>query len=68
MRRRSHKHQQQRARQQRYEARRRDGVLLCPVQLSPAELDTLVRLRWLPDGAVSARQAAVAIERLLQQL
>jgi hypothetical protein len=43
-------------------------VLVCPVQLGPNELDTLVRLRWLPDEPISARQAAVAIERLLQQL
>jgi hypothetical protein len=58
----------QRLRQARYQARLDTGVLLCPVQLGPGELTTLVRLRWLPDGPVSARQAAVAIERLLQQL
>jgi hypothetical protein len=62
------KHRLQRARQARYEARVRAGVLLCPVQLGPNELDTLIRLRWLPDAPISARQAAAAIERLLQQL
>jgi hypothetical protein len=65
---RKRKHQLQRDRQRRYEARLHAGVLLCPVQLGPGELTTLVRLRWLPDGPVSARQAAAAIERLLQQL
>jgi hypothetical protein len=65
---RKHKHCLQRARQARYEARVRAGVLLCSVKLGPSELGTLIRLRWLPDEPVSARQAAAAIERLLQQL
>jgi hypothetical protein len=65
---RKRKHRLQRARQARYEARFRAGVLVCPVQLGPNELDTLVRLRRLPDAPISARQAAAAIERLLQQL
>jgi len=63
-----HKRRLQRARQARYEARVRAGVLLCPVQLGPDELGTLIKLRWLPDGPITARQAAAAIERLLQQL
>jgi hypothetical protein len=62
------KHHLQRARQARYEARMRAGVLLCPVELGSNELSTLIRLRWLPDGPITAQQAAAAIERLLQQL
>jgi hypothetical protein len=65
---RKHKHRLQRARQARYDARRNAGVLLCPVKLGPGELSTLIRLRWLPDEAVSAQQVGAAIERLLQQL
>jgi hypothetical protein len=65
---RKHKHRLQRARQERYEQRRRAGILLCPVALGPGELGTLIKLRWLPDGPITARQAAAAIERLLQQL
>lgn len=58
----------QRARQARYQMRLDNGVLLCPVALGPDTLTTLIRLRWLPDGPISAQQAAAAIERLLQQL
>jgi len=67
-RRRTRRHRLLRERQARYKARIRDGVLLCSVQLPPQVLDTLVRLRWLPDGPISGREAGRAIERLLAQL
>jgi hypothetical protein len=58
----------QRQRQARYQARLDAGVLRCAVELGPATLATLVRLHWLPDAPVTAREAGAAIERLLQQL
>ena len=46
----------QRQRQARYEARRRAGVALYPVPLGATEIDMLIGLGWLPEGAESDRE------------
>jgi hypothetical protein len=65
------KRQRQRQRQARYEARQRDGVMLCLVPLRPDEIDALARLRWLPAGHEYSREqvgaaAAAALRSLLR--
>jgi hypothetical protein len=63
------KRQSQRERQARYEARQRDGVILCLVPLGPDEINALVRLRWLPANTECSRErvgaAAAAAPRSL---
>ena len=45
-----------RQRQARYEARQRAGVALYPVPLAATEIDMLIGLGWLPEGAESDRE------------
>ena len=45
-----------RQRQARYEARQRAGVALYPVPLGATEIDMLIGLGWLPEGAESDRK------------
>jgi hypothetical protein len=66
---RKRKHHLQRARQARYEARVRAGIMLCPITIGVNELDTLIRLHWLPNAPViTTQQVSTAIEQLLRQL
>ena len=46
----------QRQRQARYEARQRAGVALYPVPLGATEIDMLIGLGWLPEGAEVDRE------------
>ena len=58
-----------RERQARYEARVRAGVMLCLVPLGPDEISALVRLRWLPGGAVCSReQIGTAVAAALRSI
>jgi hypothetical protein len=45
------KRQRQRERKARYEARQRTGIALYPAPLGALEIDALVNLGWLREGA-----------------
>ena len=47
--------QRARQRQARYEARLRDGIGLFPTPLGASELDVLISLNYLPEGAEADR-------------
>jgi hypothetical protein len=56
-------------RQARYEARQRAGVALYPVPLGADEIDALLTLNWLPDGAeVDRRRVGEAVAAAFRSL
>ena len=58
-----------RERQARYAARLRDGTAIYPVVLSADDLETLVTLGWLRDGAeVDREQVGVAVAAGIRRL
>lgn len=58
-----------RQRQARYEARQRAGVALYPVPLGATEIDMLIGLGWLPEGAESDRErVATAVAAAIRDL
>jgi hypothetical protein len=66
------RHESKRARQRqhqaRYEARLRAGIALYPVPLGADEIDALVTLNWLPDGAeVDRRRVGEALAAAFQE-
>jgi hypothetical protein len=50
------KRARQRQRQARYEARLRDGIGLFPTPLRSSEIDVLISLNYLPEGAEDDRR------------
>jgi hypothetical protein len=58
-----------RQRQARYEARQRAGVALYPVPLSADEIDVLIGLGWLPEGAeVDRERVGIAVAAAIRDV
>ena len=63
------KHHRQRRRQARYELRQRDGIGVYPVELSADDIDILISLRCLPEGAERDREKiAQAIKAMIRSV